>query len=134
VEGQRSLASETAAAGFLPNNELLAARVRAALATSVSNPGAVDVTVTQGIVTLSGPVLAAEIDRMLDAVEQVPGVTRAECRVEPQAEADGLIGLSSLPHSREGRYGWNLWAIAAAFAAVGVAGFALIRAARARRS
>jgi osmotically-inducible protein OsmY len=49
-------------------------RVQSRLGRVVSHPGAIRVDVDQGVVRLSGRVLAKERDGLLDQVQQVPGV------------------------------------------------------------
>lgn len=51
-------------------------RVRAAIGRVVSAPGAIDVNVAGGNVLLTGHVLMAERDRLVDAVSAVAGVER----------------------------------------------------------
>lgn len=51
-------------------------RVRAALDRLVSHPGALDVSVHEGVVRLSGRVLALERDGLLAQVQRMPGVQR----------------------------------------------------------
>ncbi|WP_176463992.1 BON domain-containing protein [Bordetella genomosp. 11] len=51
-------------------------RVRAAIGRVVSTPGAVDVNVAGGNVLLTGHILAAERQRLVDAVASVDGVER----------------------------------------------------------
>jgi hypothetical protein len=57
---------------------VLKERVRARLGRYVSHPGAIDVDAQGGVVTVSGPVLGHEADRLLRAVGRVRGVSRVE--------------------------------------------------------
>src|SRR5512133_2773438 len=50
------------------DDEVLVERVRERMGRVVSHPGAITVSVTQGRVRVSGPILAAEVDRLLMAV------------------------------------------------------------------
>src|SRR5262245_38099208 len=70
------LASEAASAVSEKDNSdpVLTARVRSKMGRYVSHPGAIEVTVRDGRVTLSGPVLADEVDDLLGCVHSVPGV------------------------------------------------------------
>lgn len=52
----------------------LVARVRSQVGRAVSHPRAIEVTATQGRVTLRGPVLAHEVSRLLQMVRSVRGV------------------------------------------------------------
>lgn len=53
---------------------VLEERVRAEMGRAVTTPGAIDVRATGGKVTLSGPVLASEVDGLLSTVRGVRGV------------------------------------------------------------
>jgi len=59
----------------VPEDTVLVARVRAQMGHVVSHAGAIDVTVHQGRVTLSGSLPAHEVEKLLSAVASVPGVT-----------------------------------------------------------
>ena len=65
----------------LPDDAVLVARVRAQIGDVVSQPGAINVTAHQGHVTLSGPVPADEVDKLLATVETVRGVTEVVNRL-----------------------------------------------------
>jgi uncharacterized membrane protein len=56
-------------------DEVIRERVRSKLGRVVSHPHALDVSVRNGEVTLSGPVLADEASALLSCVSSVPGVT-----------------------------------------------------------
>ncbi len=60
---------------------VIVARVRSKLGHVVSHPRAIVVTARGGQVTLSGPALAGEVDRLLSAVRSVRGVTGVEDRL-----------------------------------------------------
>ena len=76
------------------SNDVLTARVRAKLGRLVEHPHAIEVRAADGKVTLSGPVLAAEVDRLLKGVAAVKGVTEVEDRLEAHDEADNVPELS----------------------------------------
>lgn len=65
-----------------PTDDVIRGRARAALGRAVSHPHAVDVTVRNGVVRLSGPVLASEVDELLSAVRSVRGVAGVEQALE----------------------------------------------------
>jgi osmotically-inducible protein OsmY len=69
-------------------DEILHERVRSAVGRVVSHPGAIEADVFAGRVTLRGPVLQGELDDLLAAVSQVPGVSEVtnELEVHPSAE------------------------------------------------
>jgi hyperosmotically inducible periplasmic protein len=56
------------------NDAQLRERVMARLGHLVSHPGAIDVSVTEGIVRVSGQVLAQELDGLLTQLTHMPGV------------------------------------------------------------
>jgi osmotically-inducible protein OsmY len=56
------------------DDRTVAERVRAKLGRVVSHPHAVRVTASKGIVTLTGPILQAEVPRLIHTVERVRGV------------------------------------------------------------
>ena len=72
---------------------VLVQRVRARLGRAVSHPHAITVAAHDGVVTLSGPILAHEVERLLNTVRSVRGVRAIENRLEPHATADGVPDL-----------------------------------------
>ena len=68
-------------------------RVRAALGRAVSNPRAIDVEVRGGIVSLCGPIVAEEVDCLLDAVSSVGGVNDIVNRLDVHETAGNIPGL-----------------------------------------
>src|SRR5207302_4874609 len=75
------------------DDRVLAERVRSKIGRYVSHPRSIEVAVTNGRVTLSGPILAREVDCLLDAVASVPGVTGVENRLDIHAQAANIAGL-----------------------------------------
>ena len=69
------------------DDAVLVDRVRAKLGRVVSHPGAIHVTAQNGNVTLSGPVLTAEVPELLGCVNRIQGVDEVtnnlELHVEP---------------------------------------------------
>src|SRR5205823_4865528 len=76
-----------------PDDRVLGERVRSKIGRYLSHPGSIEVGVRDGRVTLRGPILAREVDWLLDAVAAVPGVTGVENRLEVHARADDVPGL-----------------------------------------
>jgi uncharacterized membrane protein len=72
---------------------VLIERVRAQLGRVVSHPHAIDVKVTDGRVTLSGPVLRAEVNQLLRAVERVDGVRELVNTLEQHTEPGNVPAL-----------------------------------------
>ncbi|MEO8348688.1 MAG: BON domain-containing protein [Acidobacteriota bacterium] len=93
------------------SDPVLEGRVRAEIGRVVSTPGAIDVTSTAGTVTLSGAVLASEVDDLISAVRRVPGVEDVENRLEMYATADDAPALQGARGPRNnterGRETWD---------------------------
>ncbi|HET9982335.1 MAG TPA: BON domain-containing protein [Longimicrobiales bacterium] len=68
-------------------------RVRAALGRTVSNPGAIHVLADSGRITLMGPVLAREADRLVSRVSAVRGVRELDNRLDVRERAGNVPGL-----------------------------------------
>ncbi|HXW04723.1 MAG TPA: BON domain-containing protein [Vicinamibacterales bacterium] len=68
-------------------------RVRAKLGRACSHPRALDVMVADGMVTLRGPILAAEVSQVLATVGAVRGVRHVENELELHESADGVPSL-----------------------------------------
>jgi hypothetical protein len=85
------------------DDQVLCDRVRSKMGRVVSHPSAINVTALDGVVTLSGPVLASEIDRLLKVVGKVKGVQDVDCRLEVHAAAENHPSLQG-----NGRKGKNL--------------------------
>jgi hypothetical protein len=77
----------------VPLDSVVAERVRARLGRLVSHPRAIDVSVSHGAVTLSGPVFEAEVKQLVKGVEAVAGVAALENRLEPHADAAHVPAL-----------------------------------------
>jgi BON domain len=88
----------------VPEDTVLVARVRAQIGHVVSQAGTVDVTAHQGRVTLSGPIAAHEVEKLLSAVASVAGVTTVINRLEVnQATASATGGRhNNATHAGEG--------------------------------
>ena len=84
------------------DDDVVAARVRSKLGRAVSHPHAIQVAVNQGRVTLSGQILASEVDQLLKRVWLVRGVTDVENRLEAHGQAAGVSSLQGgIPHHGE---------------------------------
>jgi len=69
-------------------DSVLVERVRSKIGRLVSQPRAIEVAADQGRVTISGPILAGEVDNLLSAVASVRGVAGVESRLEVHHQAD----------------------------------------------
>ena len=75
------------------DDEVIRARVRARLGRVVSHPGAIEVGVHNGRVTLAGAVLASEADELQSAVSAVRGVTEVSSRLQVHPHAGDVPSL-----------------------------------------
>jgi uncharacterized membrane protein len=75
------------------DDDVLAERVRAELGRFVSHPHAIQVDVTEGRVTFRGPILKAEVKRLLRAIEHVRGVRDVVSALEEHKEAGSVPAL-----------------------------------------
>jgi uncharacterized membrane protein len=75
------------------SDEKLLGRVRSKLGRVVSHPHAVTVAVKSGRVTLSGPILASEVDDLLRQVAKISGVREVENQLEVHTRADHIPDL-----------------------------------------
>jgi hypothetical protein len=117
-----------------PADDVLVARVRARLGRLVSHPGAIEVTASKGVMTLSGPIFEAEVEQLLKAVGDVPGVTAIENRLESHRGAGHVSALQG-PGPREVPRmpaNWRRWSPTARLIA-GVGGLALVALSRPNR-
>jgi gas vesicle protein len=96
----RDIANRTVgivAATRLANDDVddatLVDRVRAKLGRVCSHPRAIDVDAANGVVTLRGPVLTTELDKLLGAVSAVHGVGSVRNELEPHDSADNIPSL-----------------------------------------
>ena len=85
--------ARSAVTGKTPDDRTLAERVRSYFGRCVSHPRALRVAVDDGRVTLTGPVLADEVDGLVSCVRNVPGVTDVVNRLDVHREAGDLPAL-----------------------------------------
>jgi len=75
------------------DDRVLAERVRAKLGRLVSHPRGIDVEASDGVVTLRGPVLQAEVKRLIRKVNRIPGVQGVVSELEQHKEAGQVPAL-----------------------------------------
>ena len=75
------------------DDPVIADRVRSAMGHVVSHPASIIVAVSDANVTLSGPILAGEVERLLDRVRDVRGVRRVLNQLDAHSHADNIPGL-----------------------------------------
>jgi hypothetical protein len=76
-----------------PSDDVLVERVRARIGRVVSHPRAIEVHAQDGCVRLSGPVLAHEVQDLIDNVRWVRGVQRVENELDVHQEAGNFSAL-----------------------------------------
>ena len=82
--------------------EKLTQRVRSRIGRAVSTAGAIEVRAdADGVVTLAGPVLRTQQNRLLAAVWMTPGVARVENNLELHDEIGNVPGLQGARESRD---------------------------------
>jgi hypothetical protein len=69
------------------NDVVLAERVRSKLGRIVAHPGAIEVAVENGTVSLSGPILEDEVAGLMSCVKWIPGVKGVNNNLEVHKEA-----------------------------------------------
>jgi BON domain-containing protein len=117
-----------------PIDDVLAERVRARLGRLVSHPGAIEVTASEGTVTLSGPIFQAEVEHVLNGVAAVAGVKAIENRLQAHANAGHGSALQGPGprHVPQAPAKWFRWTPAGRLVA-GMAGLTLLAVASPRR-
>jgi uncharacterized membrane protein len=85
------------------DDEVLHERVRSAIGRAVSHPSAITVLVSDGRVTLTGPVLADEVDDLIERIKGVRGVTEVRNELEIHRSADDVPALQGAGRPREPR-------------------------------
>ncbi len=88
------------------DDSVLVARVRARLGRLVFHPHAIEVRVHQGRVTLSGPVLASEVNPLLKGIASVRGVTEVENELQVYEQADHIPSLQGGKRRASGQLAW----------------------------
>jgi uncharacterized membrane protein len=75
------------------SDQKLVGRVRAILGRYVSHPHAIEVAASDGLVTLSGPILEREVHSLLGVVKHVPGTRGVESRLIVHKEPGNVSSL-----------------------------------------
>jgi uncharacterized membrane protein len=84
-------------------NWVLEERVRANIGRISRHPGSIEVSADQGKVTLSGPILKEEVDRVVSGVNRTRGVKEVNNRLEVHESAKDIPGLQGFPERPEPR-------------------------------
>jgi hypothetical protein len=80
-------------------DDVLTERVRARIGHAVGHPGSIEVSSRDGIVSLAGPVLAKEVDGLLDTARKTPGVEDVENRLDVRERPGDAPGLQGTPRT-----------------------------------
>ncbi len=76
-------------------DEVLVARVRSKIGHVTSHPGALEITASNGIVQVSGPILASEVERTLAYIRSVRGVKGVDNHLEVHEQPDDIPALQT---------------------------------------
>jgi hypothetical protein len=74
-------------------DDVVAVRVRAKMGHVIEHSGSIEVQVSDGHVTLSGPIVAEKVERLLAAVSGVRGVRGVENRLEVYERSGVIAGM-----------------------------------------
>jgi hypothetical protein len=85
------------------DDTVLAQRARSKLGFLVRHPSAIEVQANQGRVTLSGPVLADEVQQLIRGIESVRGVRDVENLLEVHDRPDGVPALQGQTEKPSGQ-------------------------------
>ena len=85
------------------DDSVLHERVRSAIGRVATHPSSVTVTAFDSQVTLSGHVLAGEVDELINRVKQVRGVREVRNELQMHHTAEGVSALQGSGRSREER-------------------------------
>lgn len=90
-------------------DEVVEARVRARLGRVSSRPGAIEVAVRNGEVTLRGPIFRKEMDRVVRSLSSVRGVDRIDNQLQPHDADDNVARLQGAPArtAEDGQLPWS---------------------------
>jgi uncharacterized membrane protein len=101
ITGLKARARNLVAAGE-PSNEALVQQVHSKIRAWVSHPRSIDINIHDGQVSLSGPILANEVDRLLNGIHAIRGVRAVENRLEVYESVASIPGLQGEAAQRKG--------------------------------
>jgi hypothetical protein len=110
AQGVRATVQGALREEFVPDDRLRR-RTRSVMGRYVSNPGAIEVRAEQGRVTLRGPVLADEVERLVSAVRRTRGVRTVDNQLEVRSEPGNIAALQGTAARRQRQTGLmsNAW-------------------------
>lgn len=82
------------------DDNVLAERVRAQLGHVLSHPGSIEIIAQDGVVTLRGPVLESEAEKMRERLAETRGVRELRIEVATHPSAEGVPGLQGESRSQ----------------------------------
>jgi BON domain-containing protein len=97
---------------FVPadvSDDVLSERVRTRIGAVVGHAGAIQAEVRDGHVTLSGPALAEDVERLVRRVRAVRGVEHVENQLDVHEEPGNVPGLQGRPRPPRGGEVFELW-------------------------
>lgn len=109
-------------AEFAASDQVLHDRVRSKMGHIIAHPGAVDVVVEGGNVTLSGCVLQSELARLLSVICAIPGVEHVDNQLEAVSDPTGVPSLQGGRHVNRFRQRMGAFASPTGRVALGVLG------------
>jgi hypothetical protein len=87
----------------IPSDRVLIERVRSKLGTVVKHPRSIDLCAEGGRIIVVGPILAHEVEGLLQTIRNVPGVTAIDNRLEVHEQPGNVPGLQGdSPRPRRG--------------------------------
>lgn len=84
-----------------PDDLVLIERARSRMGRVVSHPHAIQIGANGGRLTLSGPILAEEVQALLHAIRSVPGVSTVDDHLDVHENAESVPSLQGRPARRE---------------------------------
>ena len=99
VRGQVS-EIRASATGQQIEDDILVERVRAQLGHVLSHPGSIDITAQNGVVTVRGPVLEGEPEKIRERLSETRGVQDFRIEVATHPSAEGIPGLQGESRSQ----------------------------------
>jgi len=82
-------------------DDILVDRVRSQLGHVVSHPGLLEVGACDGCVSVRGPVLRNEVDKIQNRLAKIRGVRDCRLELEPHADLDHVAGSRGIRRTRE---------------------------------
>lgn len=84
------------------SDDVLEARVRSRMGHVVSHPSAIEVKAVEGLIILTGQILARELHPLLESITSIGGVKNIENRLEAHEQAGDISSLQG-GHPRSGQ-------------------------------